>query len=396
MPKPQYNVKLTDTRSKNYNKPAFRPVPAPPKVNPLKNWWNSVVNNARQNAFNQVNNWENVAPNVPAFNTKPAAIQTDNIWNTTIGATPQYIAGIPTAYGTNTRRGNGARVYPTSPNLFNTINNINRGLNSPFGKPSMQPKPNQNAVQQYSDTGGGSVGPEYMSLNTLVNLGYVDPNASDPYEIGGSPYQQGVWVRNPELPPYQADLDWAMAKRQKNSPQDYFDRIVLNGRTYAVPNQMLNFASDYPWDTLPSWYAPPADFTGSPEWKEVTGPPADNDAPTGGGGGGGGYGGGGGGGGGGGSYDYFSRPSSPSYTGYGGNGYASMPQAPNYTGYGRSGYELMPQAPTYRGRGGRNQSSAPATAYYRGINSGGGYGGGYAGGQSQRSAWYGALLQWNI
>jgi len=56
----------------------------------------------------------------------------------------------------------------------------------------------------------------------------------------------------------------------------------------------------------------------------------------------------------------------------------------------------MPQAPTYRGRGGRNQSIAPATAYYRGINSGGGYGGGYAGGQSQRGAWYGALLQWNI
>ena len=245
MPKPQYNVKLTDTGSKNYNQPAFRPAPAPPKVNPLKNWWNSVVNNARQNAFNQVNNWETVAPNVPAFKTNPAAIQTDNIWNTTVGATPQFnklnnplysitnpfgvngfgVPTMPTAYGTNTRRGGspptttatmptfnsnrrGDRVYPTSPNTYNTINNINRGLNSPFGKPSVQPEPNQNAVQQYSDTGGGSVGPQQKYLNgvesleSLIARGAVDPYGHDPYEVGGSPYRQGVWVQNPELPPY--------------------------------------------------------------------------------------------------------------------------------------------------------------------------------------------------
>lgn len=313
MPTPQYNVRQTDTGSRNYNQPAFRPAPAPPKVNPLKNWWNNIVNNAWQTAFNPVNNWETVVPNVPTFNTNPAAIQTGNIWNTAIGATPQFnrlnnplysitnpfgvpaygVPSMPTAYGSNTRRGGspptttatmsvfnsnrrGDRVYPTSPNTFNTINNINRGLNSPLGKPSVQPKPNQNAVQQYSDTGGGGVGPDYMSLNTLVNLGWVDPNASDPYEIGGSPYQQGVWTQNPELPPY------------------------------------------YP----------------------------------------GGWGGGG-----------------------GGGGYTAMPSSPGYTGYG----------------GGYNPSGAPRSAYYQGR--GGGYGsgyGGYAGGQSQRGAWYGALLQWNI
>lgn len=267
MPIPQYNVRQTDTGSRNYNQPAFRPAPAPPKINPLKNWWNSIVNNA--------------------FNTNPLYSITNPF------GVPAYgVPSMPTAYGFNTRRGDrpptttatmsvfnsnrrGDRVYPTSPNTFNTINNINRGLNSPLGKPSVQPKPNQNAVQQYSDTGGGGVGPDYMSLNTLVNLGWVDPNASDPYEIGGSPYQQGVWTQNPELPPY------------------------------------------YP----------------------------------------------GGGGGG------------------GGGGYTAMPSSPGYTGYG----------------GGYNPSGAPRSAYYQGR--GGGYGsgyGGYAGGQSQRGAWYGALLQWNI
>jgi len=299
----------------------------------LKNWWNNIVNNARQTAFNPVNNWETVAPNVPTFNTNPAAIQTGNIWNTTIGATPQFnklnnplysitnpfgvnsfsLPTMPTAYGTNTRRGD--RVYPTSPNTFNTINNINRGLNSPFGKPSVQPKPNQNAVQQYSDTGGAGAGagraamppagkfgvgqfPQILSYDSwlvasqnpgssyrreslaeLLARGAVDPNASDPYEIGGSPYQTGVWVANPEPPPYNP-------------------------------------------------------------------------------GGGGGWGGGG-----------------------GGGGYTAMPSSPGYTGYG----------------GGYNPSGAPRAAYYQGGRGGYGSGyGGYAGGQSQRGAWYGALLQWNI
>ena len=353
MPIPQYNVRQTDTGSRNYNQPAFRPAPAPPKVNPLKNWWNNIVNNARQTAFNPVNNWETVAPKVPTFNTNPAAIQTGNIWNTTIGATPQFnklnnplysitnpfgvpaygVSSMPTAYDTNTRRG--GRVYPTSPNTFNTINNINRGLNSPFGKPSMQPKPNQNAVQQYSDTGGGGVGPDYMSLNTLINLGWVDPNSHDPFEVGGSPYQQGVWVQNPVLPPYN----------------------------------------------------------------------------PGGGGGGGGVGGGGGGGGGGG--DYFSRPSSPGYTGYansyyslpnssgsgygGGGGYYSLPSSPGYSGYGGGDYYSAPYSPnTGAGYGGYNQTGSPQQAYYQQGSGWGSGNGGYVGGQSQRGAWYGALLQWNI
>ena len=322
MPIPQYNVRQTDTGSRNYNQPAFRPAPAPPKVNPLKNWWNNIVNNARQTAFNPVNNWETVVPNVPTFNTStqrtprdipywtPPSVKTPlpkptysifDPFGVPAYGVPQMptaygVPQMPTAYGTNTRRGSNTGLNARQMLLMQI-----------YGTP---------AGEDYDQYDIGGPQQKYLngveSLESLIARGAVDPNSHDPYEIGGSPYQQGVWTQNPELPPY------------------------------------------YPG----GW--------------------------------------GGGGGGGGGSYDYFSRPSSPSYTGYGGNGYASMPQAPNYTGYGRSGYELMPQAPTYRGRGGRNQSSAPATAYYRGINSGGGYGGGYAGGQSQRGAWYGALLQWNI
>ena len=269
---PEYNVRQTDTGSRNYNQPAFRPAPAPPKVNPLKNWWNNIVNNARQNAYAPVNTWDTVAPNVPTFNTSTQRTP----WDIPYWTPPSVKAPLP---------------QPTY-SVFDPFGvpaygvHINRGLNSPFGKPSVQPKPNQNAVQQYSDTGGGGVGPDYMSLNTLVNLGWVDPNSHDPYEIGGSPYQQVVWTQNPELPPYNP-----------------------------------------------------------------------------GGGGGGGWGGGGWGGGG------------------GGGGYTAMPSSPGYTGYG----------------GGYNPSGAPRSAYYQGR--GGGYGsgyGGYVGGQSQRGAWYGALLQWNI
>lgn len=280
MPIPQYNVRQTDTGSRNYNQPAFRPAPAPPKVNPLKNWWNNIVNNARQTAFNPVNNWETVVPNVPTFNTStqrtpwdipywtppsvkaPLPQPTYSVFDP-FGVPAYGVPQMPTAYGSNTRRGGSP---PTTTATMPTFNS------------------NQNAVQQYSDTGGGGVGPDYMSLNTLVNLGWVDPNASDPYEIGGSPYQQGVWTQNPELPPYNPG--------------------------------------------------------------------------GGGGGGGGGWGGGG-----------------------GGGGYTAMPSSPGYTGYG----------------GGYNPSGAPRSAYYQGR--GGGYGsgyGGYVGGQSQRGAWYGALLQWNI
>lgn len=199
--------------------------------------------------------------------------------------------------------------------------------------------------------------PAVQSFINLMRGTALSMPTFDPYEtpITGDPYDHGAYVATtaPNVNPYQADLDWAMAKRQKNSPQDYFDRIVLNGRTYAVPNQMLNFAKDYPWDTLPSWYAPPADFTGSPEWKEVTGPPADNGAPAGGGWGG---------------------------WGGGGGGFTPMPSSPGYTGYG----------------GGYNPSRSPRPAYYQGRYGSSGGGGGYVGSQSQRGAWYGALLQWNI
>ena len=69
------------------------------------------------------------------------------------------------------------------------------------------------------------------------------------------------------------------------------------------------------------------------------------------------------------------------YGGYGGSSYYSMPNSPRYKGYG----------------GGYGSGGSPRSARYQGNYGGygGGYGG-YAGGQSQRSAWYGALLQWNI
>ena len=207
-----------------------------------------------------------------------------------------------------------------------------------------------------ADNRVAKVNPAVQSFINLMRGTALSMPTFDPYETpaSGDPYDHGTYVATtaPNVNPYQADLDWAMANRQKNSPQDYFDRIVLNGRTYAVPNQMLNFAKDYPWDTLPSWYAPPADFTGSPEWKEVTGPPADNGAPTGGGGGG----------------------------GWGGGSFTPMPSSPRYTGYG----------------GGYNPSRSPRPAYYQGRYGSSGGGGGYVGSQSQRGAWYGALLQWNI
>lgn len=218
-------------------------------------------------------------------------------------------------------------------------------------------QPNSNDPYAVNSVAKGD--PSVQSFINLMRGTALSMPTFDPYEtpLVGDPYDHGAYVATtaPNVNPYQADIDWAMAKRQKNSPQDYFDRIVLNGRTYAVPNQMLNFASDYPWDTLPSWYAPPADFTGSPEWKEVTGPPADNGAPTGGGWGGGGWGGGGG-------------------------GFTPMPSSPRYTGYG----------------GGYNPSRSPRPAYYQGRYGSSGGGGGYVGSQSQRGAWYGALLQWNI
>ena len=284
MPIPQYNVRQTDTGSRNYNQPAFRPAPAPPKVNPLKNWWNNIVNNARQTAFNPVNNWDTVAPNVPTFNTStqrtpwdipywtppsvkaPLPQPTYSVFDP-FGVPAYGVPSMPTAYGFNTRRGG------TPPN---------RAAMPPAGKYGRGQFPqilNPDSWLVASQNPGSSY--ERETLAELLARGAVDPNSHDPYEIGGSPYQQGVWTQNPELPPY------------------------------------------YP-----------------------------------GGGGGGGWGGGG-----------------------GGGGYTAMPSSPGYTGYG----------------GGYNPSGAPRSAYYQGR--GGGYGsgyGGYVGGQSQRGAWYGALLQWNI
>lgn len=102
-----------------------------------------------------------------------------------------------------------------------------------------------------------------------------------------------------------------------NPYSKYFDRIVINGRTYSVPNQMLTFAKDYPWETTSWWYEPPQNFTGSSEWKDIRtdfskeGASTD-DSPPGddGGGGGGGYGGWGWGGGYG-SSNYDSKPAYP-------------------------------------------------------------------------------------
>lgn len=96
------------------------------------------------------------------------------------------------------------------------------------------------------------------------------------------------------------------AKKYKR-PQDMFVRVVLNGRMYSVPREMLNFASDYPWKTETNWYEPPPGFTDAGhQWKEAktygwqppaTPPdtqPLDNGGGGDGGGGGGGYGDGGG------------------------------------------------------------------------------------------------------
>lgn len=292
MPIPQYNVRQTDTGSRNYNQPAFRPAPAPPKVNPLKNWWNNIVNNARQTAFNPVNNWETVVPNVPTFNTStqrtpwdipywtPPSVKTPlpkptysifDPFGVPAYGVPQMptaygVPQMPTAYGTNTRRGSNTGLNARQMLLMQI-----------YGTP---------AGEDYDQYDIGGPQQKYLngveSLESLIARGAVDPNSHDPYEIGGSPYQQGVWTQNPELPPY------------------------------------------YP----------------------------------------GGWGGGGGRGGGG-----------------GGGGYTAMPSSPGYTGYG----------------GGYNPSGAPRSAYYQGRNGGyGSGGGGYVGGQSQRGAWYGALLQWNI
>jgi hypothetical protein len=352
----RYNAPTIDGLPKNYYNVSKRYyAPPPPKVNPIKNWWNSIVNNARQTAFNPVNNWETVAPNVPKYNTNPAAVNTNNIWNTTMPAVPQFVtpnkpvyymgnpygvqplpnppmAGIPPSLLKNWWTGvvNNARqnafmpvntweTVPSAPPKYNTnkwqADTTGLWDTVTWNHPTPHPLPvpgydifNPFGLNQTVNAGtqrGNSMqavasnpsSPQekYLSgvesLESLIARGAVDPNSHDPFEVGGSPYQQGVWMPNPELPPYNPG--------------------------------------------------------GGDGW-----------------GGGGGWGGWGGGGGGG-----------------GGGGYTAMPSSPGYTGYG----------------GGYNPSGAPRSAYYQGR--GGGYGsgyGGYAGGQSQRGAWYSALLQWNI
>lgn len=83
--------------------------------------------------------------------------------------------------------------------------------------------------------------------------------------------QQEYYAYSPERDAglINSEIAWAKQNRAKNTPQDYFDRIVINGRTYSVPNQMLNFAEDYPWETTSWWYEPPAgDLITNNKWKE--------------------------------------------------------------------------------------------------------------------------------
>jgi len=112
----------------------------------------------------------------------------------------------------------------------------------------------------------------------------------------------------------------AWFNRDINTPQEYFNRMSLNGIDYSVPNQMLSFTDTggvNAWDTTTRWFEPPAGYTDPNHmWKESVEAPwgkseeiyDDSFEPIGGGGGGWGSGWGGGGGGGYGA-------SSPRYTG---------------------------------------------------------------------------------
>ena len=191
MPIPQYNVRQTDTGSRNYNQPAFRPAPAPPKVNPLKNWWNNIVNNARQTAFNPVNNWETVVPNVPTFNTStqrtpwdipywtPPSVKTPlpkptysifDPFGVPAYGVPQMptaygVPQMPTAYGTNTRRGSNTGLNARQMLLMQI-----------YGTP---------AGEDYDQYDIGGPQQKYLngveSLESLIARGAVDPNSHDPY-----------------------------------------------------------------------------------------------------------------------------------------------------------------------------------------------------------------------
>ena len=185
MPVPQYNVQLIDGMPTGYYNRSATMLQPKPIVNPIKNWWNSVVNNARQNAFNQVNNWETVAPNVLAYN---PLYSITNPFTPGIGfGVPYGVPQMPTVYGTNTKRGSYTGLNPRQMLLMQI-----------YGTP---------AGEDYDQYDIGGPQQKYLngveSLESLIARGAVDPYGHDPYEVGGSPYEYYPAVKTPELPPYQ-------------------------------------------------------------------------------------------------------------------------------------------------------------------------------------------------
>lgn len=64
----------------------------------------------------------------------------------------------------------------------------------------------------------------------------------------------------------------AWFNRDINTPQEYYNRMSLNGIGYSVPNQMLSFTDTggvNAWDTGTRWFEPPAGYTDPNHmWKE--------------------------------------------------------------------------------------------------------------------------------
>jgi len=183
-------------------------------------------------------------------------------------------------------------------------------------------------------------------------------------------------AENEELFPINPVLNWpAPAKapkleKQTNPMYDYFDRLVLNGRGYSVPNEMLTFADTgggtYPWPTTNTWYEPPAGWHDHGyQWKEAVNIDAahegegylyDPNGPNDGGGGGGGWGGG--------DWDYDTHPDlgtiSSYYSNYGGGNYRNQPEigygAEDTTPWNR--YSDQPAIVGYAGNSRRGYGSA--------------------------------------
>lgn len=219
--------------------------------------------------------------------------------------------------------------------IGNWLRNIGKG-GAPYQPPTLEDyqqlsgeKPAYRNTLPHGNTLGA---PDSYMLAAAAEQTPSRPNYSYYYPVSGIPKnwdispiagatranipynpQQEYYAYSPERDAglINSEIAWAKQNRAKNTAQDYFDRIVINGRTYSVPNQALNFASDYPWETTSWWYEPPADFKGSPLWKEKyadSGVYSDDSPPSGGDGGGGG---GGGWGGGYGSGNYSSKPAYP-------------------------------------------------------------------------------------